>query len=479
MPMKRPNVQQVVAATFVVTMFVVALDATAVNVGLLAIARSLHGDVASSSTVSIAYLTGAAAFMPLAGALSDRTGAKRTYLAAMTVFVIASAVCAGSTSLVELVTARAAQGAASGLLIPVVTSMLFHAFDASERVRVAQLSMIGWVCAPALGPLFGGWCVTYLSWRWIFLVNLPIGAVLLGGGAVLLAGGGGHGPVRWDVLGSVLSPVGLGAVFFALARGADAGWADPLVSAVGVPGLLVLAAFVVVQLRAGAPLLRLHLVAEPRFRNVTTVSILGIAAFTGLLFVIPLMVQTTHGGSPLTAGSCLFWEAIGVQVSTQFAARMYSRSGPHVLIAAGLLASAAVTAGLLLIGSHTNLWWLRALVLCLGLCMGWFFMPIQVAGFQQIPRAELAHATTLSTIARQLAAALGVAAMATALAAHGPAELLSVAGLHRAYLLAVAIFGVGAVAAFHAARRERAKRRPQPIASSSALTSPPVSSPQS
>jgi EmrB/QacA subfamily drug resistance transporter len=452
-------------------MFLVALDMTAVNVGLLAIARSLRSDVAGSSAVSIAYLTGAAACMPLAGALEARWGARRVYLAALGLFVLASAGCAVSMTLLELVVSRSVQGAASGILAPLVAGMLFRAYDAGERVGIARLLMIGWVSAPAVGPLFGGWCVTELSWRWIFVVTLSLGCVLFGFCALFLPAGHPSRAVISDRLGWWLAPVGLSLVFFALARGASSGWSDPVVLTSAVCGAALVAAFVVAEVRSQAPLLRLRLLADVAFRTPNLVSLLGITSFSGLIFLVPLMVQAGHDASPLAAGASIFWEAIGVQLASQVAARWYRRIGPYRLMALGLIGTSAVVASLLAFGAHTNLWWLRAAVLAVGLCMGGFFMPVQVVGYEHITHEDMGHATSVVNIQRQLASALGVAVLGTILT-HGATGTVIRFGAFHAGVVVIASLALlaGGVAWWASVRRPHTQ--PASSASSSCTEAP-------
>ncbi|HEX3792481.1 MAG TPA: MFS transporter [Pseudonocardiaceae bacterium] len=467
-----------------VTTFLVALDMTAVNVGLLAIARSLHSDVAGSSAVSIAYLTGAAACMPLAGALTQRWGPRRLYLIALALFLLASAACAASATLPELVVGRAVQGAASGMLAPLVAGMLFRAFDAQERVGIARLLMIGWVSAPALGPLFGGWCVTVLSWRWIFLVTVLLGTVLFGFCARALPKERVAGARTADRLGWWLSPVGLSLVFFALARSAGSGWSDGWVLGSAACGALLVTVFVLAEIRSAAPLLRLRLLADVAFWTPNLVSLLGVTAFSGLIFLVPLLVQAGHGGSPLAAGESIFWEAIGVQLASQVAGRSYRRIGPYRLMALGLLGTSAVVLLLLDFGPHTSLWWLRLAVFTIGLCMGGFFMPVQVIGYERVSHADLGHATAVVNIQRQLASALGVAVLGTVLThdAHGttiPFGAFHVGVVVIATLSALA-GGVSWWASIRTGRTEAATQTatgPE-ISPSSPATSPPNSSPQ-
>ena len=172
-----------VSVVFVAGMFMTIMDSTVVNVALPTLRREFATSTASVSAVVTSYLVAVAVVMPASGWLGDRVGGKRLMLGALGLFTVASAACGAAASLPALVAFRAAQGAAAGLLIPIGMTMLYRTFPQAERIRATRLLMVPTLLAPALGPVLGGVIVDGLSWRWIFYINVPVGAARSAGTA--------------------------------------------------------------------------------------------------------------------------------------------------------------------------------------------------------------------------------------------------------------------------------------------------------
>src|SRR5215467_3742507 len=199
-----------VGVVFVAAMFMSIMDVTIVNVALPTIGRDFAVSPTSIDSISIGFLVSLAVFIPASGWLGDRFGGKRVMLAAIVVFTLASALCGLATSLGELVAFRILQGVGGGMLAPVGMAMLFRAFPPEERLRAASILTVPTTLAPALGPVLGGLFVTELSWRWVFYVNLPIGAAAFAFGTIFVRQSVQAEPGRFDLPGFLLSGFGLG-----------------------------------------------------------------------------------------------------------------------------------------------------------------------------------------------------------------------------------------------------------------------------
>jgi EmrB/QacA subfamily drug resistance transporter len=452
----RARVSQKVAVSvvFVAAMFISIMDVTIVNVALPTIGRDFAVSPTSVDSISIAFLVSLAVFIPASGWLGDRFGGKRVLLAAITVFTGASALCGVASSLGELVAFRVLQGAGGGMLAPVGMAMLYRVFPPAERLRASAILTGPTTLAPALGPVLGGLLVTDLSWRWVFYVNVPIGAAALTFGALFLQQHAESRPGRFDLPGFLLSGSGLGLLMYGVSEGPDLGWGSAAVLASIAAGTVLLAAMIVVELRTAEPIVALRLLGNRLFRACNGVMILTSVAFLGTLFVISLYYQDGRGLSALQSGLSTFPEAVGVMAGAQLASRVfYPWLGPRRHIAAGL-AGVAVSIGLLsLLGAQSSLWWARLLMFALGFAMGQVMVPAQAAAFATISPAATGRASTMFNAVRQLGGAVGVALLTTVIVLIGAVHQVAgreVANL-AAYRITFLVAGVIALAAVPAA----------------------------
>jgi EmrB/QacA subfamily drug resistance transporter len=437
----------VVGVVFVSAMFMSIMDATIVNVALPTIGRDFKVSPTAVDSISIAFLVSLAVFIPASGWLGDRLGGKRVLLAAIAVFTAASALCGLASSLDELVAFRILQGAGGGMLAPVGMAMLYRTFPPAERIRAAAILTVPTTLAPALGPVLGGLLVTDLSWRWVFYVNLPLGAAAFAFGLLFLQQPEQDQPGRFDLPGFLLSGLGLGLLMYGVSEGPNLGWQQSEVLATIAAGIVLLAVMVAVELRSPAPMVDLRLLKNRLFRSGNGVMVLASVAFLGTLYAISLYYQDGRGLSALVSGLSIFPEALGIMAGAQLASRvLYPRLGPRRHITIGLIGTAASIALLTLLGPGTSLWWARLLMLTLGLSMAQVFVPVQAASFATITPAATGRASTMFNAVRQLGGAIGVAVLTTAIVSVGPVHL--VGGHEVANLTAYRVaFGVAAAIA--------------------------------
>jgi EmrB/QacA subfamily drug resistance transporter len=444
--MTRMSQKVAVSVVYVAASFMTIMDATIVNVALPAIGRSFGVQSSSVAGVSIYFLVSLAVSMSASGWLGDRFGGKRVLLSAIVVFTVASALCGLAGSLAQLEIFRVLQGAGGGMMAPVGLAMLFRAFPPAERVRASSILTVPTTLAPALGPVVGGLLVTELSWRWVFYVNLPLGAISLAFGALFLQGGNTHRPGRFDVAGFGLAGAGIGLLMYGISEGPVKHWGSAAVRATIAAGVLVVAALVITELRKRQPLIDLRLLGNRLFRSCNGVIVLTSASFIGTLYVVSLFFQDGRGLSALGAGLSTFPEAFGVMAGAQLASRfLYPALGPRRNITLGLLGVTASISLMSLVGAQTSLWWMRLLMFCLGVAMGQVFVPTQAAAFATISREATGRASTLFNVQRYLGSALGVALFTTAIVAVGPVHLVgghpapNLTAYHVAFLIAAAV----------------------------------------
>ncbi len=415
-----------VGVVFVAAMFMSIMDATIVNVALPTIGREFGVSPLAIDSISISFLVSLAVFIPASGWLGDRFGGKRILLIAIVVFTGASALCGLANSLGELVAFRVLQGAGGGMLAPVGMAMLFRVFPPEERIRASAILTVPTTLAPALGPVLGGLLTTDLSWRWVFYVNVPIGAAAFLFGLLFVRESRQPQAGRFDLPGFLLSGFGLGLAMYGLSEGPVKGWHSADVLASLAAGVLLLAAMVAVELRTAQPMVDLRLLSNRLFRASNGVMVLSSIAFLGTLYAISLYYQDGRGLSALGSGLSTFPEALGVMAGAQLAARwLYPMLGPRRHITAGL-GGVAISIGLLgLLGPGTSLWWARLLMLALGLTMAQVFVPVQAAAFATISPEATGRASTMFNTVRQLGGAIGVAVLTTTIVAVGPIRIVT------------------------------------------------------
>jgi EmrB/QacA subfamily drug resistance transporter len=296
--------------------------------------------------------------------------------------------------------------------------MLFRAFPPAERAKASTYIMIPTLLAPALGPILGGLLVTHASWRWIFLINVPIGVFGLWFGMRYLREQREPSVGRFDLPGFLLSGAALALVVYALSEGPRQGWSSTPVLVTLLVGLACGVAMVWVETHVDHPMLALRLFANRIFRQCNVVSALSTISFLGLLFVMPLYLQLLRGQSPLTSGLTTFPQAFGVLISSLFAGRLYARIGPRRLMAGGLFMAGLVIAMFIGIDQHTSLWSIRLMMFARGLCMGFAFVPMQAASYATIAPADNGRASAIFSTQRQVAVSIGVAVLASVLASY-------------------------------------------------------------
>ncbi len=443
-----------VSVVYVAAMFMSIMDVTIVNVALPAIGRQFNEATAGLDSVAVGYLVSLAVFIPAAGWMGDRFGSKRILLLSVAIFTGASVLCGLADSLSQLVLFRVLQGVGGGMMTPVGMAMLFRAFPPAERVRASSILVVPTALAPALGPVLGGLLVTELSWRWVFFVNLPFGIVAILFGLLFLEETRQPHPGAFDLPGFLLAGIGFALLMYGVSEGPDKGWGSGVILGSIALGVLLLVVMVWVELRASAPILKLRLFGNRLFRSTSLVLMVAMAAFLGLLFVVPLFFQIALGLSALQSGLNTFPEAIGVMVGAQLASRLfYPRFGPRRLVSIALVAVAVVMSLMTQIGLGTDLWWMRALMFTLGLVMAQVFVSCQAAAFATISLPDTGSASSLFNSGRQLGSALGVAVLATVLAAVGTTHeamghtVPNLAAYHAAFLTSAGIALVASVIA--------------------------------
>jgi EmrB/QacA subfamily drug resistance transporter len=311
------------------------LDTTVVNVALPHLGRDLHATVSGLQWTVTAYTLTLASFVLLGGALGDRYGRRRTFLAGVAVFTVFSVLCGLSRSVGVLVAARALQGCGAALLTPGSLALVHASFDERDRGRaVGAWSALSGV-STAVGPFLGGWLIDALSWRWIFFLNVPV-ALVASAAAVRWVPESRADTVRtFDVTGALLAAAGLAGTTYALIQ--HDWW-------VALVGVAVLGGFVLWERHRGdAAMLPPRLFRSGRFSALNVVTFFVYAGLGGLAFFLVVELQTVVGFTALVAGTVLLPLTLLMLVGAPWAGAVASRIGPRPLLVAGSVVAAAGT----------------------------------------------------------------------------------------------------------------------------------------
>jgi len=460
----------IVGIVFVFGLFMDLLDMTITNVAIPAIGRDLNLDPREGAStiqwVVTGYLLSLAVFIPVSGWAGDRFGTKRIYLLALAIFTSASLLCGLAWNIESLIAFRVLQGVGGGILTPVGTAMLFRAFPPGERAKASAILMIPMVVAPASGPVLGGYLVEFHDWRWIFLINIPVGVLGIAFAGMFLREEKQPNPGSIDIPGFILGAAGLAALMYALAQAGIHGFDDSRVLTFGLPGLALLAAFAIVELRAREPMIDMRLFRNRLFSTMNAAQVVGYGGMMGGLFLLPLLLQEEMGLSPFQSGLTTFPQAIGVVAMVQVASRIYAGLGPRRMMMAGMLGIAATTACFVFVDLETSQWWIRLMMFARGCAFAMVLIPIQTATYATMKPQEMGRASAIFNANRQVAASFGVALIATVLSsrlnAHGTIlgplgdQVAALDAFHEAFIIAAVLSVFGAIASLMISDREAA-----------------------
>lgn len=435
-----------------------ALDATVVGIALPAMGRDLHAGLATLQWVVTAYTLTLAGLLLLGGALGDRYGRRRVYMIGITWFAGASLLCAVAPNAPVLVAARALQGIGGALLTPGSLAILQASFAPEDRGRaIGAWSGLGGV-ATAIGPFLGGYLITAVSWRLVFLINLPLTVAALAiTGAHVPESRDPYATGRLDLPGAALATTALVGVTYGLIAGASAGWGSPRVLFPLSAGFVALVGFVSVERRTADPMLPLELFRSRLFTATNVVTFVVYGALGGALFLLPIELQTVAGYSPLQAGTALLPVTVIMLALSSRLGAVSSRIGPRVPMTVGPLLVAAGMALLVRVGSAGSYGTTvlpAALVLGLGLAVT--VAPLTTTVLAAAPAERAGIASAVNNNVARAASLLAVAVLPAAVGLSGDSYLHAGAfdaGFGRAVLVAAALAACGGLVALVAVRR--------------------------
>lgn len=387
----------------------VSLNNSALNPALPAFIHAFELGPLMATWIVAAFMVSMGMTMPLTSFLSQRIGRKRLYLSGLALFVLGSLAGAVATSIALVIVARVVQGVASGLMIPLSLAIIFAVYPRGERGRVTGLWGAAVMLAPALGPLCGSLVLEWSDWRWLFLLNVPIGllALLIGFAVLPAAEAGERKP--FDGLGYLLIAGGIGLLMIAIGRlhRAEA-LADPLNLAMLLAAALCLWAFVHWELRRPAPLLELRVFTLRGYRLSVIIAVVQSVGMFECLVLVPLLVQMVLGHSAIWTGLALLCTAVFASLFGHLGGHLLDRYGPRGILTVGLMLTGAATLALGMAGREAGLALVLVLMAIRGAGLGLSYIPATTAGLEVLPEALVTQGSAMNNISRRLSSSLAI-----------------------------------------------------------------------
>jgi MFS transporter, DHA2 family, methylenomycin A resistance protein len=420
---------------------VVQLDVTIVNTALSSLGNSLGGGVSELQWVVSAYTIAFAAFILTAGALGDRIGAKRVFMAGFAIFTASSIACGLAPDAWTLIAARAVQGLGAAILVPNSLALLSHAYpDDKSRGRAVGIWAAGASLTLTAGPLVGGSLIALVGWRWIFFVNLPIGLLGLWLTWRFATETTRSTQREVDISGQVAAIAALGCLAGAIIEGGAIGWRNPFVIAGFAASAVLALLFVLQERRAPQPMLPLSLFGNRMFSAASVVGLLVNVAFYGLIFVLSLYFQRINNWSPFMTGLAFLPMLGAVLPINLLAPRLAERIGAPRTIALGSCIAACGSLGLLVAAPGTSYWALG--LVALGGGLGLLVPPLTSTLLGSVDKSRSGIAAGVLNSTRQTGSVLGVALFGS-LIGQGSAFM---AGTHVALAISAAVLLAAAAA---------------------------------
>jgi len=392
------------------------LSQTVVNVALPTLESDFNVSLTEIQWVVTGYALGLAAIIPLTGWLSDRYGTKRVFMVSQILFTLSSILCAMAWSNGSLIAFRVIQGLAGGLIMPVGMTILMMVSRPEERGRMMSVMGLPMLVGPVLGPLLGGWLVQWVSWRLIFVINVPVGVVGALLSALYLRGPAGATlRQRPDLGGLALGIPAVVAIVYGLSQPSSTGWgsASTLLPLIGGGAMVVV--FCLYELRQPSPLIEIRVFRDAAFSAAMTVNFLISLALFGTVLLVPLFLQQVQGYGALDAGVVLAAQGVAAAVAMPIGGLLTDRFGARQVVPFGLALLTVATIWMATLTPDTPRWVIALMLAARGAGMGLSMMQAMSSAYITLAPRLISRATSVSQVVNRVGSGLGVAIVATIL----------------------------------------------------------------
>ncbi|MFB4327798.1 MDR family MFS transporter [Paenibacillus sp. CR_12] len=388
--------------------FMVLLDSTVVNVAVPTLVQYFDSSLHTIQWSIAAYTLALSAVIPLAGWLSDKFQPKRVFLISIGLFTIGSVLCAFAQTAEQLIAFRVIQGMGGGMVSPIGMAMVYRLAPPDKRGSIIGMFGIPLLLAPALGPVLSGWLIEFVSWQWIFLINLPIGMIGLFVGIKHLPSFSEKEAPSLDIVGMLLGPVAFAMITYGVSEG-GVSWTSAKTLSGLIIGVLALVLFIWSCLRQEQPLLELRAFRSTDFTRGIIISWIMQAAMFGSVLLFPLLLQQIRGFTPLTTGLILLPQAVGSMIFMPMAGRLFDKVGARPPLVAGMTLMTAALFTMSFVRTDTPLLLIMIVLFFMGSGMGLSMMSLNTHVLNAIPKNLVSRVTPLTSASQQVIASFAVA----------------------------------------------------------------------
>lgn len=457
-PFKLKSRDQSIILILLIATFVVILNETIMNVALPKLMTELKVSTSTVQWLATAFLLTMAVVIPTTGYILQRFSTRTVFLVAMGLFSLGTLIAGVAPNFPLLLIGRVVQASGTALMLPLLITTILALVPAERRgVVMGRVSIVISV-APAIGPTLSGIILQTLSWRFMFLLVLPVALLVLAYGAWRLLNIGEARPHKLDLFSVLLSALGFGGLVYGFSSaGEPGGWGNPKVMITLLIGSVSLVAFVLRQLalqRINAPLLDLRVFRYPMFSLSITLVMMAMMALFGAAILLPIYLQTIRGLGSLQTGLLLLPGGLLMGLAAPTVGKLFDRHGPVMLSSTGALLLTLPLWGLTTVTAITPVWMLLGLHLVLSLGLALLFTPVMTTGLNPLPGHLYSHGSAVMSTLQMVAGAIGTALLITVMTSRSLSlpmtspELAHTAGLHSAFALAGGIAVVALLLTF-------------------------------
>lgn len=433
---RNPRLRFLIPIVVACAFFMEHVDSTVIATALPQMAKDLDATVLHLSVAVTAYVLTLAVFIPVSGWFADRYGNRRIFMLALCIFTVSSVLCGMAESVNELIATRCIQGFGGALMTPVGRLILLRSFPRTQLVTAMLYMSLPALIGPVIGPLLGGLLTSYVSWRWIFYINVPFGILGIVLALAFIEEVRGDTKTKFDFLGFSLAGAGLALLLFGIENLSRPVLTQAASAFTVAAAVLLLLAFARHARNHSSPAIDLSLFHSRTFRIGTLAGGICRIGMNGVPFLLPLMLQIGMGLSPVQSGTLTFFTSLGAIIVRSISAQALRVLGFDRVLLWNALLSSILTAGFGLVTPGLPYWVVAIYISAFGLARSTQFMTSNMLTYSDVPSEKLSRATSLASVLQQLSVSFGVSLSALLLglvSQHNDALRLS--DFHEVFLL--------------------------------------------